>query len=101
MIKYYVVSEEELERLHSVAFAEGVMFCGEEGPDYDYERFKTDDNSNLSMAACRARSADKLLAVIEAASYIDKGMRGEVSTTEAEWLAGRKKLKDALAALED
>ena len=56
--KYYVVSEEELDRLHSTAFAEGVVFCGEENGDdstYDYERFKSDDNSNLSMAACRAR----------------------------------------------
>ena len=56
--RYFVVSESELERLHSVAFSEGVVFCGEENGDdgtYDYERFKSEDNSNLSMDACCAR----------------------------------------------
>lgn len=57
-MKYYIVNEDELERLHGVGFSEGVLFCGRQGPDYDYQRFESEDNGDLAMGACRAREVD-------------------------------------------
>lgn len=53
--KYYVVSEEELDKVESTAFAAGVLFCGDAGPDYDYDRFRSEDDTNISMVAATAR----------------------------------------------